>query len=176
MPVNLRKLVPSDLEAVYTIVRDRETMKHVSNRRPWSKERTEKFVNWGVSHPEDLTYAVMEGEDLIGVVQLTEYDFMDCFLKGKLVISIFLRGDMQGKGYGKEAISSLLLLHPDKEIYASIDTKNTRSKVMFEKLGFTRVGTLHYKEGASEVFVAPSTAQPSSEKTSPYRLAWMREQ
>ncbi len=171
--IKLRKVQASDLDALYEVTRDKETMKYVGNRVPWSRERTQKFVTWGEDHPDDLTYAIMEygdeaevrkyvppskrkDETLVGIVQLSEYSYMDCFLKGKLVITIFIRGDRQGRGYGKRAIVELLKMHPDKEIYASIDTKNTRSRVLFEKLGFTKVGTLHYKEGTSDVYMAPS--------------------
>lgn len=91
-----------------------------------------------------------EAQKAIGMVMLNPIDYKN----GNAQIHIKLCGEY-GKGYGSEAVSTLVAYAFDELrlhcVYAHINDYNTASQRMFENCGFVREGTLRarvYKRGA----------------------------
>ena len=66
----------------------------------------------------------------IGVVRL------DKQIKDEYLISIFISPEFFGKGYAKQALSSIDLLHPDITINATVMEENHASQQLFRSANY----------------------------------------
>lgn len=87
-------------------------------------------------------FAVACGDEIVGVVELQNYDAVDM----RAELGIFIEESHRGKGYGKAAIEELmrhckevLMMH---QVVCDIAEDNSASLRLFESLGFTRCGIL----------------------------------
>ena len=87
-------------------------------------------------------YAVVRGEEVVGVVELFNYDPVDM----RAEVGLFIKETERGKGYGKAALAELLRhcketlrLH---QVVCDVAVDNLASLRLFERMGFTRCGIL----------------------------------
>jgi diamine N-acetyltransferase len=87
-------------------------------------------------------FAVVDGEKVVGVVELFNYDAADM----RAEVGLFIEETSRGKGYGKAAL--VLLLQYCKEtlrlhqVVCDVTVDNAASLHLFESLGFSRCGIL----------------------------------
>lgn len=87
-------------------------------------------------------FAIVSGDEVVGVVELFNYDAADA----RAETGIFVEASLRGKGIGKSAMAQLLdhcrdtlSLH---QVVCDVAVDNTASLHLFESLGFTRCGLL----------------------------------
>ena len=87
-------------------------------------------------------FAVVDGDVVVGVVDLFNYDAADM----RAEVGVFIKETERGKGYGRAALAELLkycketlLLH---QVVCDVAIDNNASLRMFESLGFSPCGTL----------------------------------
>jgi diamine N-acetyltransferase len=143
--IRLRALEPEDLEYLYTLENDPEIWEISGTLAPYSRKVLSDYLN--KAH-QDIYEAkqlrlVICGEDLkpMGLVDL--YDFNPRHLRAGVGI-VISRADARDRGFGREALELLceytfgiLQLH---QVYAIVAASNSRSRHLFEKLGFHRGG------------------------------------
>lgn len=149
-----RKFTMHDLPALYNISKDKNTTSRVGNRQPWTRDRTKKFIIWNMQHDDDDYYGIFKSDTdtLIGVVGTNIYKFQKNALYGKRTITIFL--SETGKGYGSKALSYIIELHPDEDLYASIDFDNEASLKLFKKMNFIELYVINLPNyGNTHIFI-----------------------
>ena len=123
---------------LYELLKERESHQNISHREMPSYEDHARFVD---SHPYREWFVIFEEW---GNVEMGPIGAI--YLSKQNEIGIFIAKEYQGKGHGKQAISSLMGMHPAKRFLANIAPGNSRSLAMFEKLGFDLVQYTMAKE------------------------------
>jgi RimJ/RimL family protein N-acetyltransferase len=78
------------------------------------------------SRPYPHWYLIREAGWFVGATYLTKHD----------EIGIFILKEFQGRGYGKRAVQLLTQIHERPRYLANINPANSRSRAMFEGMGF----------------------------------------
>jgi RimJ/RimL family protein N-acetyltransferase len=121
------------VEFLYDLLVERDPVANISHHQMPTFEQHHAFVK---SKPYRVWYIIYADDDPVGSVYLTK----------KNEIGIFIIKSHQGNGYGKQAIRSLMELHPEKQFLANIAPGNSRSIAMFEGLGFDLIQFTFSKE------------------------------
>ncbi len=143
--IYLRALEPEDLEFVYTLEND-EIIWEISNTiSPYSKYLLKQYLknaHKDIFEVKQLRLAICNKKDVtLGLIDIFDFDFKNRRAGIGIVI-----GDEKnrGKGYGQESLQLLidycfsqLHLH---QLYCNISEDNKRSIVLFENMGFEKVG------------------------------------
>ena len=120
----------SHLEDLYAITKDKEVMQYIGNLKPWSYEKTKRFIEYGPS--ENYYYkAIIVDNVLQGIIGM---------YKNKTIhynLTIFLGIDSTGKGIGSHALKLFLLTIETHKLFADVLNTNERSINFFKKLGYT---------------------------------------
>lgn len=128
----------SHLTDLYNITRDKSIMQYIGNLKPWSYEKTKKFIEYGPS--KDYYYkAFIVKNKLIGIIGI---------YRNKTIyynLTIYLGKENIGKGLGTTALKLFLLTIDSHQIFADVLNTNTRSIAFFKKLGyiFMIIGNIH---------------------------------
>lgn len=151
--VKLRELRPQDLPYIMEYVNDYETYSSFTDSAPMPK--TEAFQACWMEHatrPEIITFAIAEKDtdEFIGTIQLRDIN-RACH---RSLFSIILRPAARGKGYGTDALRTLLgfafrelNLH---KVTLTVYESNEGGQRLYEKCGFQYEGTLRqqvYRQG-----------------------------
>jgi len=160
--VYLRKMEPEDLSFLYD-VENNMTFWHVSETKaPYSRWELKQYI-------ENYCYDIFTTKELrliicncktgkpIGIIDLFEYHP----LHNRCGVGLLVVPECARQGFASEALGLVMsyafgtLLV--KQIWCTIDVKNTASIALFEKAGFKQCGTLkewkHSADGYSDVFV-----------------------
>ena len=158
--IQLRALEPEDLEYLFTLENDPGIWEISGTLAPYSRKVLKDYL--ARSH-QDIYEAkqlrlVICGPDLqpMGLIDL--YDFNPRHLRAGVGI-VISQPDTRDRGYGSEALElfceyafGVLQLH---QVYATISVSNSRSRHLFEKLGFrqngVRKGWLRSSQGFEDV-------------------------
>jgi len=144
--IKLRALEPEDLDFLYRIENDSNLWEYSTTQTPYSKFVLKQYLKDAlrdIYEAKQLRLVITTSENsTLGMIDLFDFD-----PKNKRVgvgILIASQEDRQ-KGYAKEALQLLssyafnhLHVH---QIYANIGEKNIKSIALFEKIGFSKVGT-----------------------------------
>lgn len=154
--VILRELRPQDLPYIMEYVNNYDTYSPFTDAAP--RPKTEEYqLNWlENSTREDLiTFAIadMATEEFLGTCQLRSIN-RACH---RSLFSIILKPSAQGRGYGSDALRTLLRfafqelnLH---KVTLMVYASNEGGRRLYEKVGFTYEGTLRqevYRRGIYE--------------------------
>tara|TARA_R110001632_G_scaffold45515_5_gene115710 strand:- start:1319 stop:1843 length:525 start_codon:yes stop_codon:yes gene_type:complete len=143
----LRALEPEDLGDIHRIENDERLWQLSETQTPLSLFTIKEYVDNAhrdIYEVKQLRLAICNRDTnkLIGLVDLFDFDA----LNQRAGIGILIEGDGdRGKGYGAEALQ-LILEYSKKhlqlhQLYANIGAENAPSITLFEKAGFTHVGT-----------------------------------
>jgi len=120
----------STVAFLYDLLAERDPVANISHREMPSFEAHRNFVE---SRPYQCWYIIHADDEPIGSIYLTNPP-KPSQAGNEIGISILKAN--RSHGYGKQAIYLLMQMHPVKRFLANIAPGNTRSIVMFEKLGF----------------------------------------
>lgn len=160
----LRRKEEKDIPALLAMLRDRETTQYLGGYPPDSERAVARMV--ASDRTTSWAMALRETDEMIGEVAFQT--ITDHYL-GE--VSYLVRRDYWGCGYAREAMEALLAYGADTlglgRFCASIDNRNSRSKTLVERLGFTLVALLpEYNFGGRVADVAyysrPATKQDGS--------------
>ncbi len=144
--INLRALEPTDLEFLYILENDTSIWEISGTSKPYSKKVLQAYLenaHRDIYEVKQLRLCVSDKNGAcIGLIDLFDFDPKNARAGMGIVIA---HPEDRNKGIGAEAISlfceyafSSLHLH---QIYANILEDNVASVGLFEKMGFTPVGT-----------------------------------
>ncbi len=150
--LRLRAVRSGDGRAVYEAVA--ESLEHLRLWMPWATHRLtladielnarRAAISW--LRREELNFALIRQADglLLGRCSLHHIDWdVPCFEMG-----YWLRTSCEGQGYMTEAVRGLTAFTFDKlnaaRIEIRMDTRNTRSRAVAERAGYTREGHLRH--------------------------------
>lgn len=142
--IRLRALEPDDLGFLYNI-ENNEAYWEVSNTQtPYSRYLLKQYLensHLDIYEAKQVRFAIENNKNqIVGMIDL--FDFSPQHLRAG--VGVLIDQKHQQKGYATEAIkilnkyafSSLNL----RQLYANIATNNTKSMLLFEKLGYLQVG------------------------------------
>lgn len=122
--IELRSIYKHDdrHKLLWDLLNERTEDQAISHRKmPTLAEHCE-FVE---SRPYRAWYFIEDGKQVVGSV----------YLSNQREIGIFVFNRHQGKGYGEQAVKTLMAKWPGK-FYANINPRNIRSHAFFERMGF----------------------------------------
>lgn len=140
----LRELEESDYDALYSVLGDRDIMRHY----PYSFDR-ERVTNWILRNRERYriygfglwALCLKESGEMIGDCGLTFQPILPVQGVLKPEIGYHLRADMQHKGYAREAAAAVrdwtLANTPFKKIYSYMYTANEPSSAVARSMGMS---------------------------------------
>ena len=111
---------------LYGLLEERPVSANISHQEMPTWEEHKRFIK---SRPYTAWYLIMDGEEALGSIYLSQQD----------EIGVFLFKKHQGNGYAKMAIKMLTEEHPRKRYLANINPENKESISMFERLGFIHI-------------------------------------
>lgn len=136
--VYMRKFVLEDVPSMIELMQDKETAKHVGNRKIWTASRVYDFIRWNMSHDDDNYYAIIRKCDgaFIGYIGHKKYTYRNNYLYGKDVLTIVIKE--KGRGYGKRSVKAYIEYQKKNgiDLYASVDKTNMVSNRLFQSLGY----------------------------------------
>lgn len=119
----------SHIIELYKITKDISIMQYIGNLKPWSYEKTKKFIEYGPS--ENYYYkAIIIRNQLLGIIGI---------YRNKTIhynLTIYLNKNSIGKGVGKSALKLFLLTVETDKIFADVLNTNIRSIAFFKKMGY----------------------------------------
>ena len=134
--MNFVKVDPDNWEhlcLLYCLLLQRRDCENISHQRMPSFGAHAAFVR---SNPYEVWYLIKVSGKWVGAT----------YLSHRREIGIFLYGDYQGHGYGRDAVSMLMNLHPG-EFYANIAPGNRASRRFFERFGFEFIQQTYHLGG-----------------------------
>tara|TARA_R110002051_G_scaffold201631_1_gene268391 strand:- start:25053 stop:25577 length:525 start_codon:yes stop_codon:yes gene_type:complete len=145
--IYLRALEPKDITDIHRIENDELLWQLSETQTPFSLFTIKEYVenaHRDIHEVKQLRLAICnrDTDKLIGLVDLFDFDA----LNQRAGVGILIEDEAnRGNGYGAEALHLIvgyskkhLQLH---QLYANIGAENTPSIKLFEKAGFTHVGT-----------------------------------
>lgn len=143
--IHLRALESTDLDLIYASENNAAIWKVSNTLTPFSKDVLELYLH--TAHQDIYTnkqlrlmICLNEGNEPIGTIDLFEFEPMHF----RVGVGILIFEAFRKKGYAFEAIElvkqytkNTLLLN---QLYCNISSSNTQSLLLFEKLGFEKIG------------------------------------
>lgn len=114
---------------LYKITKDISIMKYIGNLKVWSKEKTQRFIEYGPS--EDYYYkAIIINKKLVGIIGIYKNN------TSYYNLTIFLGKDNIRQNIGTNALKLFLLTIDKCQIFADVLNTNTASINFFKKQGY----------------------------------------
>jgi len=125
----------SHLQELYNITKNIEIMQYIGNLKPWSYEKTKRFIEYGPS--ENYYYkAIILGSKLQGIIGM--YKDKTTYYN----LTIFLNNS--GQGIGTKALSLFLLTIDVSILYADVLNSNEKSiKFFMKKYPYKIINNIH---------------------------------
>lgn len=142
--INLRAIEPTDLDFLYQIEND-ESFWEVSNtQKPFSKYLLQQYLEnaqQDIYEAKQLRLVIEDrNETPVGLIDLFDFDP----IHKRAGIGIVINQPFQDKGFARESLELLTkfaFTHLDlHQLFANITDDNTKSIILFEKLGFQKAG------------------------------------
>lgn len=150
-----RRFTYNDIDCMYDMMQDTNTIKHVSNRKKWSIHRVTEFIKWNIEHDDDTYYAIIRKNDnaFVGYIGHKKYTYTKNALYMKNVVTIVIKD--KGKGYGKRVMRSYIdyCSNNGVALYASVDKDNAISNRLFTSLGYQPKLTLLVDNITSYIYI-----------------------
>jgi diamine N-acetyltransferase len=144
--ISLRAIEPSDINILFSWENDTQYWVLSNTMAPYSKHVLNKYLDnahLDIYEAKQLRMVIeVDGIKPIGLLDLFEFDPFHMRAGVGILIA---DNNEQGKGYATEALKILIdysFAHLQlKQLFCNITTDNERSIKLFEKVGFTCVGT-----------------------------------
>ena len=160
--VVLRELRREDLEAMERWPHFREPDLQWANFDLHTPGQKDAWFRQELYDPARRRFAILAGEDLVGVVGLRHIDFR----RGRATLGIRLSAGEVNKGYGTEAIVGLLAYAFGtlrlRQVDLDVAEGNHRAIRCYEKCGFRQVS--RFRDYAAKVFVEMSVGVEEFER------------
>ena len=121
--IQLEEVNKSDIKFLYQHLKERDPITRISHKKMPTFAQHEKFV---LSNPYKKWYIIIQKNKKIGSVYLTEMN----------EIGLFLKKNVQGKGFGQKSLELLIKLNPQNRYLANVNPKNKKSVQFFQKNKF----------------------------------------
>jgi RimJ/RimL family protein N-acetyltransferase len=139
--LRLRAFRPEDAPAFHTAYGDATAMRYWNHDPSPTIARTEKYIGHWTQPPPDgwmiWAVALAETDRCIGMVNYHERNIRH----RRAEIGYILAPAASGQGYAHESVSAMIAhMHGALDVHrieAEIDVRNTRSRALVERLGFT---------------------------------------
>ena len=135
MDLKIRKMEERDLEPLYKLLSDEETMKYIEP--PYTREQTEEFLkNYGLDEEPFIYTAENENGDFVGYVIYHDYE-EDSMELGWLILREFW-----GRGYATRLTEMMIELarKSGKDAVIECDPEQEVTKKIARKFGFEYQG------------------------------------
>ncbi len=141
--ITLRCAAKSDIKQVFEWQILPETRKYALIPEPPTWEGHQKWMHAKLQSIHDYFYIIesLLDKDSIGVLRL------DRLSEDNYVLSIFIDPQYFGKGYAKEALAYIDIMHPDITIQATVLEENIASQRLFT--------VANYQHSAVDTFIRP---------------------
>lgn len=145
--ISLRAVEPTDLDTIFEWENDTKIWQYGSTVAPYSRLQIYEYIkNYSADIFKDsqLRLVVVEKHSgkPVGMVDLFEFSPMHL----RAYVGILIRDEFRGKGYGYEAVSSLIEYASNfiglHQLAVNIPKDNGASLGLFSKLGFSQTGVL----------------------------------
>ncbi len=130
--VELRKVVPDDLEILYRIQTD---PKANDLAKVYAREQSDFYAHWTkiLESPEVIMRAIAYDGQTVGNINSFP-------IEGKTYVGYWIERAFWGKGIATRAVQMLLKIDTTRPMYAIVATKNIGSCLVLEKNGFVKIG------------------------------------
>lgn len=131
--VSLRTVTTTDYEFLYWLLNERDSTTNISHSvMPMYRDH----VRFCESKPYPFRYVITVNDFKIGTCYVTYLD----------EIGVFISKTYQGQGCGKAAIIKMMKNVGNRKYLANINPVNSKSKSMFESLGFKQCQVTYKKD------------------------------
>ncbi len=143
--IALRALEPEDLNLLFSIENDTVGWELSNTQAPYSKHILKQYLqnaHQDIYEAKQLRLVItaLENDTAIGFIDLFEFDPKN----RRVGVGLLLLEAERGKGYGKDALSTLcdyaFAAFQVHQLYANITSDNVASIALFERQGFIKVG------------------------------------
>lgn len=139
--VTLRHMVRTDVDHMANWPRFHEVELQWANLDLTFPSEREAYFERGRTNPTRRRFVILdEHGTIIGTVGLRNIDFP----AGEGTLGIIIRADVVGKGYGSDAVETVLGYAFDvldlRRVLLDVAENNDRARHVYDKLGFTPVG------------------------------------
>ena len=141
MTIRLDVPRPSDRAALFEWINDAETVSFNAPYRPVALSGHEKWFAGLNRDSSRVFFAIRNGQDLIGSLQLVDIHPLN--QTAELIVRIGSR-EQRGKGFGTEALK-LAFAFADlnlQRVWLRVFADNARAIASYKKVGFTEEGTM----------------------------------
>lgn len=140
----LREIQLSDLEFLTKIENDERYWFLSDTQQSYSKEQLVEYIqhaNIDIVDAKQKRFVIsIANGNTVGFIDLFDFNY----LHSRAAVGIIVDEAFRSKGYGTKALELLCEYAGDvlklNQLYADVFEDNTASKLLFEKLGFNRVG------------------------------------
>ena len=130
--VELRKVVPDDLEVLYRIQTD---PKANDLAKVYAREQSDFYAHWAkiLESPDVVMRAISYNGQTVGNINSFP-------IEGKTYVGYWIDRAYWGKGIATRAVKMLLEIDTTRPMHAIVATDNIGSCVVLERCGFVRTG------------------------------------
>jgi len=140
--ISIRPSSEHDIELVYAWQVYPETRKYSHSSSIPSFEEHKSWMSSKLTSFLDFFYIIEFNGGATGVLRL------DRQVDNQYLISIYLSPEYYGKGIATEALKLLDVIHPDHNLIAEVQERNTASQKIFENSNFIRLNHKTFKRPA----------------------------
>jgi RimJ/RimL family protein N-acetyltransferase len=126
----LSELNMTHLNDLYDITKDIDTMKYIGNKKPWTLEKTKKFIE-SKNDKEYFYNGIILNKKIIGIIG-----------RHNEFLTIYINKHYIGKGYGKKALS-LFINITDRSLIADVLKYNNNSRQLFKSFNFKELDNVY---------------------------------
>ena len=154
----LRNWTDADCDALFEILQDAEVVRHIDDRRPFSREKTRQFLDSMKKYERENEFCrwkVIEKSsgEIVGTC-----GFGRIAETNEIELGYLFRQKSWGKSYATEIAEAATIYGFNKlgfrEIIALTDLENAGSQKVLEKIGFAKRGIEIYKGEENLVYLA----------------------
>lgn len=124
----------SHLNDLYEITRNKEVMKYIGNLKPWSYDKTKRFINYGNS--DDYYY------NGIFIDEYNRYKLIGVIGKHNDKLTIYINPKYHHRGYGKKALQ-LFMNNVTSKLYADVLKNNKASIALFIRYPYIELDNIY---------------------------------
>lgn len=154
----LRKWTNADCDALFEILRDAEVVRYVDDGKPFSLEKTRKFLEIMEKTEREKGFCRWKVVEKSSGKILGTCGFGRIAETDEIELGYLLAQKSWGKGYATEIAQAVLAYGFNKlgfrEIIALTDLENTASQKVLEKIGFTKREIEIYNNEENLVYLA----------------------
>ena len=154
----LRKWTNADCDALFEILRDAEVVRYIGNGKPFSLEKTRKFLEKMEKSERENGFCRWQVVEKASSEIVGSCGFGRIAETNEIELGYLFAQKHWGKGFATEIAESTLAYGFNnlnfREIIALTDLENIASQKVLEKIGFTKRGIEIYDNEETLVYLA----------------------